>query len=102
MLTLLCNSVRRGSLQQLSCLTVASAKVTTSAQPNEPQAAASVATGAKPSLYKDFQVYRWTPDSTDKPSYATYKVDINRYSCRCVHARVGRGVTRGAAAAVAL
>lgn len=32
---------------------------------------------AKPPLYKEFQIYRWNPDSDEKPKYASYQVDIN-------------------------
>ncbi|GMH43622.1 hypothetical protein BSKO_11544 [Bryopsis sp. KO-2023] len=41
------------------------------------QAAAATATGNKPSLLKEFLVYRWDPDTPDKPAYKSYKVDIN-------------------------
>lgn len=32
---------------------------------------------AKPPMYKEFQIYRWNPDSDEKPKYATYQIDIN-------------------------
>ncbi|KAG2435516.1 hypothetical protein HYH02_011810 [Chlamydomonas schloesseri] len=32
---------------------------------------------AKPPLYKEFQIYRWNPDSDEKPKYTSYQVDIN-------------------------
>jgi len=33
---------------------------------------------SKPPLMKEFQIYRWNPDSPEKPKYTSYKVDINR------------------------
>lgn len=32
--------------------------------------------------WKEFQIYRWSPDSEDKPKYVNYKVDINRCAAR--------------------
>ena len=31
----------------------------------------------KPVLEKEFMIYRWDPEHEDKPTYATYKVDLN-------------------------
>lgn len=39
--------------------------------------APATAPASKPSLVKEFQIYRWNPDKEDKPTYASYKVDIN-------------------------
>lgn len=41
-------------------------------------AGAVKAMASKPPLMKEFQIYRWNPDSSDKPAYQSYKVDINR------------------------
>lgn len=38
---------------------------------------AKQAVAAKPPLYKEFQIYRWNPDSDEKPKYVAYQVDIN-------------------------
>ncbi len=43
---------------------------------------ASAATSSKPvlgkaPLYKEFQIYRWNPDSDEKPKYVSYQIDIN-------------------------
>ncbi|KAL6762578.1 iron-sulfur subunit of mitochondrial succinate dehydrogenase [Haematococcus lacustris] len=35
-------------------------------------------TTGKTPLFKEFQVYRWNPDSQDPPKYASYQVDINQ------------------------
>lgn len=48
----------------------------TSSAVEQPVAKAAEST-AKPSLLKEFQIYRWNPDSPDKPQYVSYKVDIN-------------------------
>jgi len=34
-------------------------------------------TSGKPPLYKEFQIYRWNPDSQEPPKYVSYQVDIN-------------------------
>lgn len=53
--------------------------VGTTSGSSAPEAAASVAASTKPVLTKEFQVYRFDPDSPDaKPFYQSYKVDINR------------------------
>ncbi|KAG2500245.1 hypothetical protein HYH03_001823 [Edaphochlamys debaryana] len=31
----------------------------------------------KPPLTKEFMIYRWNPDGTEKPRYQTYQVDLN-------------------------
>uniref|UniRef100_A0A7R9Z768 Succinate dehydrogenase [ubiquinone] iron-sulfur subunit, mitochondrial n=1 Tax=Chlamydomonas euryale TaxID=1486919 RepID=A0A7R9Z768_9CHLO len=49
--------------------------VTTSSEADA--AAAKAAPAAKAPMYKEFQIYRWNPDSDDKPKYASYQVDIN-------------------------
>jgi succinate dehydrogenase (ubiquinone) iron-sulfur subunit len=41
-------------------------------------AGAVKAMASKPPLMKEFQIYRWNPDSPEKPKYTSYKVDINR------------------------
>lgn len=43
----------------------------------EAQPAAAVAGNAKPPLMKEFLVYRWDPEKTDKPTYKSYQVDLN-------------------------
>lgn len=53
--------------------------VSTSQSDSAAQAAPAATPGTKPPLMKDFQVYRWDPDTPDaKPKYVSYKVDINR------------------------
>ena len=56
------------------------ALISTSSEALEPvaSAAAAKAPAAKPTLLKEFQVYRWSPDSSEKPKYVSYKVDINK------------------------
>mmetsp|Transcript_33412 Transcript_33412/g.60370 ORF Transcript_33412/g.60370 Transcript_33412/m.60370 type:complete len:279 (-) Transcript_33412:163-999(-) len=44
---------------------------------SEALAAPSKPAVAKAPLYKEFQIYRWNPDSDEKPKYASYQVDIN-------------------------
>ena len=44
-----------------------------------------VQTAAKPSLLKEFQLYRFNPEKDEKPYYKTYRVDINK----CVVSRPG-------------
>jgi succinate dehydrogenase (ubiquinone) iron-sulfur subunit len=54
------------------------ASVSTSSSADAAAQAAPVA-GTKPVLMKEFQVYRWDPDTADaKPKYVSYKIDINR------------------------
>eukprot|EP01025_Chloroclados_australasicus_P011930 TRINITY_DN1536_c0_g1_i1.p1 TRINITY_DN1536_c0_g1~~TRINITY_DN1536_c0_g1_i1.p1 ORF type:complete len:300 (+),score=12.96 TRINITY_DN1536_c0_g1_i1:72-902(+) len=36
-----------------------------------------ISVAAKPKLEKEFLVYRWNPDGSNKPEYQSYKVDIN-------------------------
>lgn len=57
----------------------AAAIATSSSSDNAAPAAAPAAKAplSKPPLYKEFQVYRWNPDTGDKPKYQTYQVDIN-------------------------
>jgi len=40
-------------------------------------APAAAVAAAKPALYKDFQIYRWSPEATEQPKYVNYTVDIN-------------------------
>jgi succinate dehydrogenase (ubiquinone) iron-sulfur subunit len=69
----------RRSGQALSKLT-GLACVSTSAESSQAaQAVAASTQSGKPPLFKEFNVYRWNPDSPDEPKYTTYKVDINRY-----------------------
>jgi hypothetical protein len=68
-------------LQQLSCGTAAVRHVATSSSSAQPVAQPAASPSAKPPLFKDFQIYRWTPEEADKPKYVTYKVDINRCAC---------------------
>jgi hypothetical protein len=77
-------------LQQLSCSTVAARHVATSASSAQPVAQPAASPSAKPPLFKDFQIYRWTPEESDKPKYVTYKVDINRCACMRQQRRAGR------------
>jgi len=55
-----------------SALAQGSRVVTTSA-PAEAAAAAAAASSAKAPHLQEFQVYRWNPDSTEKPHLQTYK-----------------------------
>ncbi len=55
------------------------ARVVTTSAPAE--AAKVNASASKPTLMREFQVYRWDPDNgTDKPTYKSYNIDINRYA----------------------
>lgn len=54
------------------------ALISTTSEVSQAQAAAATQS-AKPALVKQFEIYRWNPDSPDKPKYQSYKVDINRY-----------------------
>jgi succinate dehydrogenase (ubiquinone) iron-sulfur subunit len=75
MLAALASSARRVKLPVGSL----AAWVSTSAESAQAQAAAaSTQTTGKPPLFKEFNVYRWNPDSPEDPKYTTYKVDINR------------------------
>lgn len=49
----------------------------TDVQAPVPQKSAEKPASGKPAIFKEFQVYRWNPDSSDKPKYASYQVDIN-------------------------
>ncbi len=56
------------------------ALISTTSEALNAAAAAAPATKAKPGkppLYKEFQLYRWNPDGTEKPKYVSYQVDIN-------------------------
>lgn len=54
------------------------ASVSTSQADAAAQAAPAATPGTKPPLMKEFQVYRWDPDTPDaKPKYVSYIVDIN-------------------------
>eukprot|EP00882_Tetradesmus_deserticola_P005716 GHRQ01006018.1.p1 GENE.GHRQ01006018.1~~GHRQ01006018.1.p1 ORF type:complete len:175 (+),score=59.53 GHRQ01006018.1:245-769(+) len=46
----------------------------TSAQVSQPVAKAAE---AKPAVFKEFQIYRWSPDAAAQPKYESFKVDIN-------------------------
>lgn len=37
----------------------------------------SPSTASKPPLEREFMIYRWDPENEDKPTYQTYKVDLN-------------------------
>ena len=56
------------------------ALISTSSEALEPVASAAAAASptSKPTLLKEFQVYRWSPDSPEKPKYVSYKIDINK------------------------
>jgi succinate dehydrogenase (ubiquinone) iron-sulfur subunit len=83
MLPVLLGAARRGvQLQQPGLL---SALISTTSENLNSAAAASAASQqaavkaplAKAPLYKEFQIYRWDPNSDEKPKYASYQVDIN-------------------------
>ena len=40
-------------------------------------AAAAGSSAGKPVMEKEFLVYRWDPEKSDKPEYKSYKVDLN-------------------------
>lgn len=61
------SAVQPGALQALISTTTEAL----SAAPSK------AAVQAKPPLYKEFQIYRWNPDSDEKPKYVSYQVDIN-------------------------
>jgi succinate dehydrogenase (ubiquinone) iron-sulfur subunit len=71
------NSVRKGA--QIAPMGVFAQLITTTSQSQTTPAAqaASAAVSGKPPMYKEFQIYRWNPDSNEKPKYVSYKVDIN-------------------------
>lgn len=50
---------------------------TTSESLAAPATKVAAGSSGKPPLYKEFQIYRWTPESQDGPKYASYQVDIN-------------------------
>lgn len=77
MLAAVSSTLRRSSLQFLPPLSLPSLSITTSTNASEPVAAPSAAAGTKPPLMKEFEIYRWNPDSNEKPTYAKYSVDIN-------------------------
>ncbi|GLC41096.1 hypothetical protein PLESTB_000943300 [Pleodorina starrii] len=83
MLPVLLGAARRGAqLQQpgiLSALisTTSESLNSAAAASAGSQAAAAKAPLSKPPLYKEFQIYRWNPDSDEKPKYVSYQVDIN-------------------------
>jgi succinate dehydrogenase (ubiquinone) iron-sulfur subunit len=65
--------------------------VSTSAESAQAQAAAAATqTTGKPPLFKEFNIYRWNPDSPEDPKYTTYKVDINRSAPPAVPTHPGR------------
>ncbi|GIL49891.1 hypothetical protein Vafri_6202 [Volvox africanus] len=83
MLPVLLGAVRRGAqLQQFSLL---SAFISTSSESLNSSAVATAksqqtaakAPLSKSPLYKEFQIYRWNPNGDEKPTYASYQVDIN-------------------------
>lgn len=49
----------------------------TTSEAAAPQFAAQGAVAEKQPLYKEFEVYRWTPETSEKPHYKKYKVDVN-------------------------
>lgn len=51
------------------------ARITTTVPKDAAPAAAAAA--SKPEMLKEFMVYRWNPDDGAKPSYESYKIDIN-------------------------
>ena len=60
------------------------AGVSTSGADSAPEPSAVALAGSKPVMMKEFQVYRWDPDTPDaKPNYVSYKVDINRCVMIC-------------------
>lgn len=62
-------------LPALGVTGTSAARITTTAA--APVAAAKAAPSSE-ALTRDFQVYRWDPETGGKPRYETYKVDINR------------------------
>lgn len=72
------------------------AMISTSSEGIAAQAAGAASAQAAPRkapLMKEFQIYRWNPDSSDKPSYMSYKVDINRCVSQ-LSAHGARGASR--------
>eukprot|EP00879_Flechtneria_rotunda_P024700 GHRR01026206.1.p1 GENE.GHRR01026206.1~~GHRR01026206.1.p1 ORF type:complete len:172 (-),score=4.74 GHRR01026206.1:561-1076(-) len=63
------------ALQALS-QTVSAALVHTTTEVHQP-AAVAASPAVKPTLSKEFQIYRWNPDEPGKPKYVSYNVDIN-------------------------
>jgi succinate dehydrogenase (ubiquinone) iron-sulfur subunit len=82
MLPTLLTNARRGAQAALQPGFLSAFISTTSESLNAAATTASVkpaprAPLAKPPLYKEFQIYRWNPDSDEKPKYTSYQVDIN-------------------------
>ena len=63
----------------LPALTATQSRVlaTTAAHPAAQQAEAASSSGD--ALLRDFQIYRWDPETGGKPRYENYSVDINRF-----------------------
>lgn len=81
MLPMLLSAGRRALAQGPAVPSYLAAFVSTSSEAAQAAAQASkkAAAGgsAKAPLYKEFQIYRWNPDSQEPPKYASYQVDIN-------------------------
>jgi hypothetical protein len=83
MLPALLGAARRGSSLQPSAL---AALVSTSSEALNAVAATATQSAptpsrpplAKPPLYKEFQIYRWNPDSDEKPKYVSYQARTER------------------------
>jgi hypothetical protein len=70
------SSLVRSSHAGEQLLTSAARIFTTSALNSTATAAASSV--KKSPLLKEFQIYRFDPEKDEKPSYKSYRVDINR------------------------
>ena len=74
-------AIRRSTLDVISCnpqrvgVTTSSAAALAAAAASAP--AAVKAAVSKPTNFQDVQIYRWNPESGEKPKYETYKVDTN-------------------------
>eukprot|EP01023_Acetabularia_acetabulum_P053356 TRINITY_DN596_c1_g2_i1.p1 TRINITY_DN596_c1_g2~~TRINITY_DN596_c1_g2_i1.p1 ORF type:complete len:286 (-),score=39.91 TRINITY_DN596_c1_g2_i1:245-1102(-) len=69
---MLSQSIKQGVQQVLPEVMGTVARITTTSATLQ-----QLATIGKPTLNKEFLVYRWNPDESQKPSYQSYKVDIN-------------------------
>eukprot|EP00798_Chlamydomonas_sp_ICE-L_P008359 gene8359-3439_t len=70
---------RRAVGEAFPCVSALTRLVSSSSESLQASATAAAAAvpAAKPPLFKEFQIYRWNPESEDKPKYASYQVDIN-------------------------
>ena len=76
MLPTLYNPLRWG-VQAFGVPKVFAGLISSSSEALQAAKPASGPAASKAPLYKEFQLYRWNPDTDDKPKYVSYQVDIN-------------------------